>query len=211
VIAKFFLIPLATVFAVSASAQTTESVRLELRAGSELSFEGTSTLHSFHCKTTTMNAAVQVDPAYAGTKLSQVKQPLKTVEIVIPVKSIKCGSGGLEDNMYKTLKADKFPEIRYVLSTYEIPSSTDDGVTLQSIGTLTVAGQSKTIAMSIKAERRSDGSATATGTQDVLMTDFGIKPPVFMLGTLRTGNKVVVSFKLNATPRGLASAGMNTK
>lgn len=210
-IAKFFLIPLVTVFAVNASAQTTDGVRLELRAGSELSFEGTSTLHAFHCKTTTMNAAVQVDPAYAATKLSQVKQPLKTVEIVIPVKSIKCGSGGLEDNMYKTLKADKFPEIRYVLSTYEIPSSTDDGVTLQSIGTLTVAGQSKTIAMSIKAERQSDGSATATGTQAVLMTDFGIKPPVFMLGTLRTGNKVVVSFKILATPRGLASVGMTTR
>lgn len=209
-IAKIFLIPLVTIFAVTASAQTTDGVRLELRAGSELTFEGTSTLHAFHCKTTTMTAAVQVDSRYAETKLSQVKQPLKTVELVIPVKSIKCGSSGLENNMYKTLKADKFPEIRYTLSTYEIPSSTDDGVTLQSIGTLTVAGQQKTIAMSIKAERQVDGSATAAGTQDVLMTDFGIKPPVFMLGTLRTGNKIVVSFKLNATPRGLASAGMTT-
>jgi len=210
-IAKFFLIPLVTVFAVNASAQTTESVRLELRAGSELTFAGTSSLHSFHCKTTTMTAAVQVDSRYAATKLSQVKQPLKTVEIVIPVRSITCGSSGLEKNMYKTLKADKFPEIRYVLSTYEIPSSSDDGVTLQSIGTLTVAGQNKTIAMSIKAERQGDGSATAAGTQDVLMTDFGIKPPVFMLGTLKTGNKIVVSFKLNASPRGLASAGITTK
>jgi hypothetical protein len=211
VIKKFFLIPLVTVFAVNASAQTTESVRLELRAGSELTFEGTSTLHAFHCKTTTMTATVQVDSRYAATKLSEVKQPLKTVELIIPVKSIKCGSGGLEDNMYKTLKADKFPDIRYVLSTYEIPSSSDDGVTLQSIGTLTVAGQPKTIAMSIKAERQADGSATAAGTQDVLMTDFGIKPPSFMLGTLKTGNKVVVSFKLNASPRGLASAGMTTQ
>jgi polyisoprenoid-binding protein YceI len=210
-IAKFFLIPLVTVFAVNASAQTTESVRLELRAGSELTFEGTSSLHAFHCKTTTMTAAVQVDSRYAATKLSQVKQPLKTVEIVIPVKSITCGSAGLEKNMYKTLKADQFPEIRYVLSTYEIPSSTDDGVTLQSIGTLTVAGQNKTIAMSIKAARQGDGSATAAATQDVLMTDFGIKPPSFMLGTLKTGNKIVVSFKLNASPRGLASAGITTK
>jgi polyisoprenoid-binding protein YceI len=210
-VAKFFLIPLVTVFAVNAAAQTTEGVRLDLRAGSELSFEGTSTLHAFHCKTTKMDATVKVDPTYAATKVSQVKQPLKTVEIVIPVKSIMCGSRGLEKNMYKTLKASKFPEIRYVLSTYEIPSSTDDGLTLQSIGTLTVAGQQKTIAMSIRAERQGDGSATAAGTQDVLMTDFGIKPPVFMLGTLRTGNKIVVSFKLMATPRGLASAGMTTR
>ena len=55
-IAKIFLIPLVTIFAVTASAQTTDGVRLELRAGSELTFEGTSTLHAFHCKTTTMTS-----------------------------------------------------------------------------------------------------------------------------------------------------------
>ncbi len=212
-IAKFFLIPLVTVFAVNAAAQTTDGMRLELRPGSELTFEGTSTLHAFHCKTTKMDATVQVDPTYAATKLSQLKRPIKTVEIVIPVKGIKCGSKGLEDNMYKTLKADKYPEIRYELSTYEIPSgtATDDGFAIQASGKLTVAGQQKMIEMVIKADRQGDGNATATGKQDLLMTDFGIKPPVFMLGTLRTGNKVVVSFKLMATPRGLASLGMTAR
>lgn len=208
---KVFVILLATVFAVSAAAQTTDGVSLELRPGSELSFEGTSTLHGFQCKTTKIRATVQADPTYTATKLSQLKRPLRAVEILIPVKSITCGSRGLENNMYKALKADRFPEIRYDLSTYEVPSATDDGVTLQSVGKLTIAGQQKTINMVIRADRQSHGNATAVGTQDLLMTDFGIKPPVFMLGTLKTGNKVVVSFKLAATPRGLASAGMTTK
>jgi polyisoprenoid-binding protein YceI len=212
-IAKFFLFLLVTVFAVNAAAQATDGVHLELRPGSELSFEGTSTLHAFHCKTTKMEATVQVDPTYAEARLSQLKRPLKTVEIVIPVKSITCGSNGLEENMYKVLKADKYPEIRYELSTYEIPpgTATDDGFTLQATGKLTVAGRQKTIKMLIKADRQRDGNATAAGTQNLLMTDFGIKPPVFMLGMLRTGNKVVVSFKLMATPRGLASLGMTTQ
>jgi len=212
-IAKFFFILLATAFAVNAAAQTTDGVRLELRRGSELSFEGTSTLHAFHCKTTKMDATVQVDPTYAKARLSQLRWPLKTVEIVIPVKSITCGSKGLEENMYKSLKADKYPEIRYELSTYDIPSATatDDGFTLQATGKLMIAGQQKTIEMVIKADRQGDGNATATGKRDLLMTDFGIKPPVFMLGTLRTGNKVTVSFKLIATPRGLASLGMTTQ
>lgn len=212
-VAKFFLIPLVTVFAVNAAAQATDGVRLELRPGSELSFEGTSTLHAFHCKTTKMNAMVQVDPTYTAARLSQLRRPLKTVQIVIPVKSITCGSKGLEENMYKALKANKYPEIRYELSTYEILSgtATDNGFTLQATGKLTVAGQQKTIQMLIKADRQRDGNAMAAGTQNLLMTDFGIKPPVFMLGTLRAGNKVIVSFKLMATPRGLASLGMTTR
>jgi len=107
--------------------------------------------------------------------------------------------------MFKTLKADKFPEIRYHMSTYQLAGdATNDGVTLQAIGTLTIAGQQKTIAMSVKTDRGANGSASAAGTQEILMTDFGIKPPVFMLGTLRTGNKVTVSFKLNATPSAVA-------
>jgi YceI-like domain. len=212
-IAKFFLSPLVTVFAVNTAAQTTNGVRLQLRPGSELSFEGTSTLHAFHCKTTKMEATVQVDPTYAEARLSQLMRPLKTAEIVIPVKSITCGSKGLEENMYKALRADKYPEIRYELSTYQIPpgTATDDGFTFQATGKVAVAGRQKTIEMLIRADRQRDGSATAAGTQNLLMTDFGIKPPVFMLGMLRTGNKVVVSFKLKAMPRGLASLGMTTQ
>jgi polyisoprenoid-binding protein YceI len=204
-IAKYLFIPFMTAIAATAAAQATDGARLVGAPGSELSFEGTSTLHAFHCKTTKFEVVVNVDPAYVEAKLSQASNLLRSVDVEIPVRSLSCGSKGLEENMFKTLKADKFPEIRYHMSTYQLAGdATDDGVTLQAIGTLTVAGQSKTIAMSVKTGRGPNGSATAAGTQEILMTDFGIKPPVFMLGALRTGNKVTVSFKLNATPSAVA-------
>jgi polyisoprenoid-binding protein YceI len=205
-IAKYLLIPLVAAIATTAGAQTPAEVRLAVAPGSELTFEGTSTLHAFHCKTTKVEATVNVDPTYMEAKLSRLNRPLKTLDVVIPVKSLSCGSKGLEENMFKTLKADKYPEIRYQLSTYQIAGAvTDDGMTLQAVGTLTVAGQQKTIEMLVKTARGNDANATATGTQTILMTDFGIKPPVFMLGTLRTGNKIVVSFKLNVSPRAVAA------
>jgi len=205
-IAKYLLISLVTAFATTAAAQGTDGTRLVVGPGSEVSFEGTSTLHAFHCRTTKLEATVNVDPTYMEARLSTLNRPLKTVDVVIPVKSLSCGNKGLEENMLKALKADKYPEIRYQLSTYQVASATtDDQVTLQAIGTLTVAGQTKTIDMLVKTDRGRDGAATATGTQAILMTDFGIKPPVFMLGALKTGNKVVVSFKLNVSPRAIAA------
>jgi polyisoprenoid-binding protein YceI len=189
----------------TASAQTPDGVKLVVGPESELSFEGTSTLHGFHCKTTKLQVSASVDPTYMEAKLSQMNRPLKSIEVVIPVKSLSCGNKGLEENMLKTLKADKFPEIRYQLSTYEIASAADNQVTLKSIGTLTVAGNQKQIEMIVKTERGTDGKAVAVGTQSILMTDFGIKPPVFMLGALKTGNKIVVSFKLNVAPRAVAA------
>jgi polyisoprenoid-binding protein YceI len=188
----------------TAGAQTPDGVKLVVGPESELSFEGTSTLHAFHCKTTKLQVSASVDPTYMEAKLSQMNRPLKSIEVVIPVKSLSCGNKGLEENMLKTLKADKFPEIRYQLSTYEIASAADNQVTLKSVGMLTVAGNQKQIEMIVKTERGADGKAVAVGTQSILMTDFGIKPPVFMLGALRTGNKIVVSFKLNVAPRAVA-------
>lgn len=205
-IAKYFLIPLVTAIATTAAAQSIDGVRLAVGPGSELMFEGTSTLHAFHCRTTKLAATVNVDPTYMEARLYQLNRPLKSIEVVIPVKSLSCGNKGLEENMFKVLKADKYPEIRYQLSTYQIAgAAADDGLTLQAVGTLTVAGQQKTIEMLVKTDRGRDGNAAATGTQSLLMTDFGIKPPVFMLGALKTGNKVVVSFKLNVSPRAVAA------
>ena len=190
----------------TAGAQTPDGVKLVVGPESELSFEGTSTLHSFHCKTTKLQVSASVDPTYMEAKLSQMNRPLKSVDVVIPVKSLSCGNKGLEENMFKALKADKFPEIRYTLSTYEIAgTATDDLITLQSVGTLTVAGKEKAINLIVKTNRIAGGKAIATGTQAILMTDFGIKPPVMMLGTLKTGNKIVVSFKLNVVPRAVAA------
>jgi len=213
--AKLILIPLFALAATATAtrAQSTDGISLELRPGSELSFEGTSTLHAFHCKTTKLQAMVKVDAAYSEARLSELRRPLKTFEVVIPVKSLTCGSKGLENNMRKTLKADLYPDIRYELSTYQIPSTslTDNGFTLQTIGKVTVAGKQNTIEMPIKAERLPDGNARATATQSLQMTDFGIKPPVFMLGTLKTGNKITVSFKLVASPRTLASLGLTNQ
>jgi hypothetical protein len=37
---------------------------------------------------------------------------------------------------------------------------------------------------------------TGTGALKFLMTDFGIKPPVALLGTLRTKNEVEVKFEV---------------
>jgi polyisoprenoid-binding protein YceI len=204
-IGKTLLISFVAAVAATSAAQTPDGVRLVVGPQSELTFEGTSTMHAFHCKTTKMDVTVNVDPKYTEAQLSKLNRPLKTVEVVIPVKSLSCGNSGLEKNMLKTLKADQYPEIRYQLSTYQIAGATDDGATVQAVGTLTVAGQQKTIEMAVKTDRGPGGNATAVGTQSLLMTDFGIKPPVFMLGALKTGNKITVSFKLNMTPRAVAA------
>jgi len=58
---------------------------------------------------------------------------------------------------------------------------------------------------------RDGGNATgldirAEGALPLLMTDFGVKPPTALLGTLRTANKITVKFSLFVGPQALSAA-----
>lgn len=191
---------LAAAAAVAAPAAAQQSVRLALLPGSTLQIEGTSTMHGFTCKTDKMEAYIDVDPAFRVKQLTEVAHPIVKTRVVIPVKSLKCGEGKMNDNMYSTLQADKNPTITYVLSTYSLDgTATETAFGANTEGVLTIVGKDKTISMPIKAQRLADGSAMATGKATLLMTDFGIKPPKFMFGALRVGNEIKVSFNIKAS------------
>jgi polyisoprenoid-binding protein YceI len=191
--------------AATAGAQSASAIRLRLDPGSEVTIEGTSSMHAFHCKTNKIMAYVDVDPGYTKD-LTKVVRPIVSVKVNIVVRTLSCGNGQMDKNMYSTLDADKNPIIKYTMSGYDIldGSAKPAAFVAKTTGTLTISGQEKVISMRINAERLSDGKATAQGEQNVLMTDFGIKPPSFMFGTLKVGNEIKVKFNLQAGPELLA-------
>ena len=189
----------------NAGAQSASAIRLRLDPASELTIEGTSSLHAWHCKTNKINAYVDVDPGYTKD-LTKIARPIASVKVNIVVKTLTCGNEQMDRNMYGTLKADENQLIKYTLSGYDIldGSASPSSFAAKTSGTLVVAGQEKPIAMKISAERLSDGKAVARGEQTLLMSDFGIKPPNFMFGTLKVGDEIKVKFNLKAGPELLA-------
>lgn len=130
--------------------------------------------------------------------MAELTKPISKVAVSIPVKSLKCGNGQMDGNMYKALRANEFPDIRYVLSSYEVTKelTTVDGFTARTIGDLTVAGTTVRVEIPITALRKEGGTMTGEGTVKLKITDFGIKPPVALLGTLRTKNEIELKFQL---------------
>ena len=188
-------------------AQSSSAVRLQLAPGSQLSFDGTSTLHGFTCTTTTMQAYIDVDHSYQSVDLSTLSHPITAVQVVIPLKSLACG-GELESNMRKTLNGEKYPYIIYKLSTYDIVSGTAaaSAFNASTKGELTIAGKTNPVAMTVNASRGAAGAVSATGATAFKMSAFGVKPPTFFLGTLRVGDEIKVKFTINATSAAVAAA-----
>jgi polyisoprenoid-binding protein YceI len=160
-----------------------------------LRMDGKSTLHDFTVATSEFTLRTTLD--VAAKDWAPVLKPgsVKAFELHIPVTGLKAEKDGINKNMYKALKSDKNPEIVLNVERYEVGAAAGDVTPLKVVGTLTVAGVSRPVEMTLDTKVTPDGLAV-DGHQDILMTDYGIDPPKFMMGALQTANKVVITFSL---------------
>ena len=177
----------------SLSAQTRH---LELQPDSKLWIEGTSTVHGWKCSTSKINGLFDL-----GTKGNSVLDAgaLTRVDVDVPVRSLDCGHGKMNRNMFDALGADAYPSIKYSLIRYELVpgTATKDSATVRAIGSLQISGTTKEVTMDVRA-RREGQIVRAEGKVALLMTDYGVKPPVVMAGLLKTGNQITVNFDIRA-------------
>ena len=197
----------AALLALVATTARAQDTRITAGSESKLWIEGTSNLHGWSCKATTLDAAIDLDAALATQIATAPPKALKRVQVKVPIKSLKCGHDAMDNNLYKALKVDATPDISYILATFEAaPSDTKDTFTLHTVGTLSFAGAENKIQMDVVANRMPDGSVTAKGVVPIKMTDFGIQPPTAIFGRLKTGNEVKVNFELVIGAKALAAA-----
>lgn len=173
------------VAAQSASAQAT---------GTKLTIEGTSTVRSWSCEATGFAMTPRPTRGFEEAVLNREKA-LQTVTVTFPVAAIECGNGTMNDHLRKALQGEQHPEITYTMATYELRDA-EAGVAVDAVGQLTIAGQDRPITMAVSVAADEEGQLRVMGEQQIDMTDFGVKPPRLMLGTLKVGEMVTVTFDM---------------
>jgi hypothetical protein len=195
------LIPVAAI-AIATLAQAAPG-ELALRAGSRLWLTGTSTIHDYSSKASKLEVAFRCDPALWPATLSGGEavaaliraRGVTAMDVVIPVIGLKSGKDKLDGNMHKALLAEKHPEIRFRMASYEVGAVTDTATAIDVQGTLNVAGVDREVVLAASA-RPEGGAVRLRCDVPLLMSQFGIKPPSMMLGTIKTSDKVVVHMDL---------------
>jgi polyisoprenoid-binding protein YceI len=191
----------------AAAANAQDIAKVAVSPDSKITIEGTSNLHGWACRTQDVNAVVELDAAVAAQLNVAPPKALKRVDVKVPVKSLKCGHGAMDNNLYKALNADKTPDISYIMASFEaVPGEAKDSFSLKTVGTLTLNGKEQKVTMEVVATRLLDGTVRAKGTVPVKMTDFGITPPTAIFGRLKTGDEVKVSFELTVGAKAIAAA-----
>jgi polyisoprenoid-binding protein YceI len=154
---------------------------------------GTSNLHNWSMEAKDISCSAKFD--FLPGNSSQL-QSLTALDLSIPVHNLKSGESLMDSRAYDALKADKFAAITYVLTSATIVPGQKNQFQVRSTGNMTIAGATRPVALNVGCLVNPDGTITCNGSEQLKMTDYKIKPPVFMLGALRTGDALTVNFSL---------------
>jgi len=164
-----------------------------------ITIHGTSTLHEWDVKGSTINGTIDVNPDLSKVMNAETWKkagdPPATVKVVIPVASIHSENAKMDSLMLKALKAKAFPEIRYEMTRATPANPGNNASSVKATGKLTIAGVTRDMAMDVTATRDNDTRYVLSGGSTIKMSDYGIKPPTAMLGTIRSGDVVKVTFR----------------
>jgi polyisoprenoid-binding protein YceI len=154
-----------------------------------MSVSGTSTMHDWVMKSTAgdCSATFTVDATGKVTDLS-------AMTLTVSSKALKSGKDAMDKNAYKALKADKNPSITATLKSAEITTKDNKTYTIKSVIKLTIAGKTLETDLIATAKRVNDTTISVKGEKKLSMKDYGMEPPSFMLGAVKTGNDVVLAF-----------------
>jgi polyisoprenoid-binding protein YceI len=103
----------------------------------------------------------------------------------------------MDKNTYKALNTSKNPNITFALISANVTPSGTNTYEFKGTGKLTIAGTTKSTEISGTLKYNpADKSFLCTGTKKFKMTDYGVKPPTVMMGTIKTGDDVAISYNL---------------
>jgi polyisoprenoid-binding protein YceI len=170
--------------------------KYEVNANSKttsITVSGTSNIHDWNMTSPTLTCNAQMLYDNTGDSRLNVSQ----LEFSVAVKTLKSGKGKMDDKTYTALKADKYNTISFKLVSATALPYKKDAFNIQSTGTLTVAGVTKQIEMTVACQVKPDGTVICVGSKKLKMTDYNVKPPTALFGTITSGNDITISFILD--------------
>ncbi len=190
-ISKIILLLVLTGFSLLSEGQAFELSE----TGTAVVIKGTSSLHDWEMNLKAFNSGFQLNQEGSSIKA------LENVTFSCKATDIKSEYSLMDKKTYDALKADDFPEIKFSsISSTELVA---DGRKITGIleGKLHVAGEMQDVTIPFNGIFTDSKTINIIASTDLTMSSFNITPPTAMLGALKTGDKISVSFSLQFVQR----------
>ena len=173
----------------SLEAQTSYKVRNSNEIA--LSLSGTTPLRNWK-----MSAqGLQGDAKMVISTLNQLIE-IDSLTFSLPVRNLKGDQAAMDKDAYRVLKADRYKEIVFSLNSAKVEPEGEHLFLIKALGNLTVAGVTKEVTFTMHSKIAEDESISFTGSEVVRMSDYNVERPSLLLGTIRAGDKMTLTYTL---------------
>lgn len=171
----FGLVTLAPLYSSDLSAQ-----------GSAVAFDvsGTSTVRGWTCS---VEGAAQVTTG-GSASVSGFDDGVQTATLTVQVEEFECPQDQMREHLLEAMQANEFPRITFTLDSYEV-----SGQGAVANGSLTILDATRDVSFPISLTPSGSGVEIA-GELPLDVTDYGVEPPVVMLGLMRVRPEIRIQF-----------------
>ncbi|RYY84413.1 MAG: YceI family protein [Chitinophagaceae bacterium] len=173
------------------AAATVSAQPIHKTASYEIILNGTSNLHDWTMKSA--GSGLEASFTVLPTKIAAINPPMI---FNLPVKSLKSHESSMDSRAYNALNANKFPNITFRLVSAVTGTAQGNRAPVRATGQLTISGTTRDIVLNATTVTNSDGSVQITGTQTIRFSEYGLKAPSFMLGALRCGDVLTITYNV---------------
>ena len=160
---------------------------------SSVKISGTSNLHDWEMHLSDFDCSVTFKSD------NSVLKEISKVTFSCKSGDIKSNNSIMDRKTYAALNAESYPEIKFHSLTSNGIKTVNSKFSGTLIGNLLIAGISKAVAVTftgLVTNTEGKKEVSVSGSVEIQMSDFKISPPTAIMGTLKTGNKVLLSFSL---------------
>lgn len=151
---------------------------------------GTSTLHNWDMKSS--NGDCKAAFTVNGTNISA----LSAMSFSTAAIALKSEHTSMDNNAYKALKTQQNPAISYVMTSAIVTPAQGGAYTVTCQGKLTIAGTTRDQQLIATVKANADNTLAVSGARTISMKDFNMQPPTFMMGAIKTGDEITLTFNL---------------
>ena len=163
---------------------------LAFGTGSKVRVAGTSNMRTWRCESGRVQGSIETSQPGVPA-VGEAARAVRMAEVVIPVASLDCANGTMNNHLRRAMKADQVADVRFRLATGGVTMGGDGHARLA--GTLSIAGQEKPVTVDATVTQ-AEGGLRVAGTYGLKMTDYGVRPPTVMMGAFRVADAVTVTF-----------------
>jgi len=121
---------------------------------------------------------------------------VQSLNVEIPVRSIKSGEKLMDNKTYEAFNDAKYPTISFQLIDVSSLQITGNDVNVILNGNLTMAGVTKKISFKTTGKNLKPGEYEFKGSIPLKMTDFKMKPPTAMLGVMKVADAITLKYDI---------------